>query len=278
MKIIRPTLVIMFFVFSVNLLFAQKQIIINELSQGPEADYDWEWIEYLVLKDSTDIRGVYLDDKDTTLGVLGSAKLLQLKKDLPEFHSVKKGSIIVIYKSTDSTWMNGQDPKLFEAGAPDTDFSDGVIIIPHTDTTFLEKGGWWPDFSTSGENLGIFDSLGVGIFGISYGWRVVPVASFNNGWGMVRLMEIPYTNVAFYYKTTAAEASDSSNWLIGISAIGTPGALNLLQGDVPVELMSFSIAYLDNCFQLNWETATETNNFGFEVERSVDIVKWEKIY
>lgn len=275
MKIFRPSLIIMFLIFSLNLLFAQKQIIINELSQGPQDD--WEWIELVVLKDSTDIRGVYLDDNDSIHGTFGSAKLVQLKKDLPAFASVKAGSIIVIYKSPDSTFFNGQDPKLYSAGAPDTDFSDGAIIIPHTDTTYLEKGSWWPAFLSTSQNVGIFDTNGVGIFGISYGWEAEPEGNFTDGWGMVNLPQIPYSFVAFYYGTNGTNATDSTYWLLGISTIGTPGTLNLLQGTIPVELTSFSIKDLNNSFQINWETATEVNNYGFEIERSQDVSKWTKI-
>ncbi|MCZ7601670.1 MAG: T9SS type A sorting domain-containing protein [Melioribacteraceae bacterium] len=36
---------------------------------------------------------------------------------------------------------------------------------------------------------------------------------------------------------------------------------------LPVELKSFSAEYVNNSVQLNWETATETNNAGFEVQR-----------
>jgi Secretion system C-terminal sorting domain len=265
---------IFIFFFFIQLSFAQKQIIINELSQGPNDD--WEWIEYIVLENGTDIRGVYLDDNDVLHGTLGSAKLVQLKTDLPAFENVSKGSIIVIYKSPDSTWFNGQDPKLFEAGAPDTDFSDGIIIIPHTNTEFLEAGSWWPNFRSDGENLGIFDDTGVGIFGMSYG-NESPEGDFTNGWGMVDLVDIPYTGVGFYYGTTVYTASDSTYWLMGVSTLGTPGTTNLGQGDVPVELVSFSAIYRNTEILLSWETATENNNYGFEIEKSFDQVSWDKI-
>ncbi len=39
-------------------------------------------------------------------------------------------------------------------------------------------------------------------------------------------------------------------------------------GTIPVELTSFSAEYLDDEVVLNWRTATETNNQGFEIERS----------
>jgi hypothetical protein len=46
---------------------------------------------------------------------------------------------------------------------------------------------------------------------------------------------------------------------------------------LPVELTSFSAAAIGLMVNLNWDTATETNNFGFEVERSSIKNEWEKI-
>lgn len=42
------------------------------------------------------------------------------------------------------------------------------------------------------------------------------------------------------------------------------------EGPVPVELTSFTAAYRNDVVNLNWNTATETNNYGFEVERSIE--------
>ena len=39
---------------------------------------------------------------------------------------------------------------------------------------------------------------------------------------------------------------------------------------LPVELSSFSAIIKGNKVELNWQTATEVNNYGFEIERSVD--------
>ncbi len=41
-------------------------------------------------------------------------------------------------------------------------------------------------------------------------------------------------------------------------------------GTVPVELLSFSASVLSNVVTLEWSTATEINNLGFEIERSSD--------
>jgi hypothetical protein len=46
--------------------------------------------------------------------------------------------------------------------------------------------------------------------------------------------------------------------------------LNLSTGQVPVELTSFSAAFTADGVTLQWETSTETNNQGFEVQRSAD--------
>jgi hypothetical protein len=46
-------------------------------------------------------------------------------------------------------------------------------------------------------------------------------------------------------------------------------------GPLPVELVSFSAAVIDNEIILNWLTATEVNNYGFEVQRSLKKDEWE---
>ncbi len=46
-------------------------------------------------------------------------------------------------------------------------------------------------------------------------------------------------------------------------------------GPLPVELVSFSARISDTEIILNWLTATEVNNYGFEVQRSVKADNWE---
>ena len=46
---------------------------------------------------------------------------------------------------------------------------------------------------------------------------------------------------------------------------------------VPVELVSFSSSVAGNIVNLNWSTATETNNRGFEIQRSQDRSNWNRI-
>jgi len=52
---------------------------------------------------------------------------------------------------------------------------------------------------------------------------------------------------------------------------------------LPVELSSFSASIISSTVKLNWQTATEVNNYGFDVERKIlkqvqnDNASWEKI-
>jgi len=46
---------------------------------------------------------------------------------------------------------------------------------------------------------------------------------------------------------------------------------------IPVELTSFSASVINDRIVLNWSTATELNNQGFEIEQSTDNEKFEKI-
>jgi hypothetical protein len=48
-------------------------------------------------------------------------------------------------------------------------------------------------------------------------------------------------------------------------------------GLVPVELISFNAKYFDGKVNLEWITATETNNHGFEIQRKQENSEWENI-
>ncbi|MBK7501151.1 MAG: T9SS type A sorting domain-containing protein [Ignavibacteriales bacterium] len=58
---------------------------------------------------------------------------------------------------------------------------------------------------------------------------------------------------------------------------GRADALNIFNGELPVELTSFSATTIGSKVKLIWNTATEVNNYGFEVERSVVKGEWDKI-
>ncbi|MBJ7428540.1 MAG: T9SS type A sorting domain-containing protein, partial [Bacteroidia bacterium] len=67
---------------------------------------------------------------------------------------------------------------------------------------------------------------------------------------------------------------------VGVAAITIDGirvADSWGNSALPVKLVSFSASLNNNQTELNWSTASETNNKGFEVERSIDGVNFETI-
>jgi len=69
--------------------------------------------------------------------------------------------------------------------------------------------------------------------------------------------------------------TDAANaWFVGNSGL----ILKYYEpGNIPVELLSFNASVIDDGVNLIWTTATETNNFGFEVERKVASSDWGKV-
>ncbi len=75
-------------------------------------------------------------------------------------------------------------------------------------------------------------------------------------------------------KQTASQSNNPDN-LMGWGIINTLDAVNLIS--VPVELTMFSGNYINGTIQLEWQTATETNNSGFDIERRFENTSFEKI-
>jgi len=75
-------------------------------------------------------------------------------------------------------------------------------------------------------------------------------------------------------KQTASRSSNPDN-LMGWGIINTLDAINFIP--VPVELTLFSASYVNGSVQLEWVTATETNNSGFEVQKRYEGTSFEKI-
>lgn len=70
-------------------------------------------------------------------------------------------------------------------------------------------------------------------------------------------------------------------WYVNIHTTGFPGGEirgQLIEGTLPVELSSFAANVLKGNVTLNWSTASETNNAGFDIERKISSSpEWTKI-
>ncbi|MFA6596938.1 MAG: T9SS type A sorting domain-containing protein [Ignavibacteriaceae bacterium] len=78
-----------------------------------------------------------------------------------------------------------------------------------------------------------------------------------------------------YYNLSTALTPPSIGWQTDVASVPAPTVNYVL----PVELTSFNAIISKSTVELNWQTATEVNNYGFEVERAATslVMKWEKI-
>jgi serine protease AprX len=72
-----------------------------------------------------------------------------------------------------------------------------------------------------------------------------------------------------------ASQSDNPDNLMGWGIINTFDAINLIP--VPVELTSFNGSFSNGVIILNWTTSTESNNYGFEVQKRYENTAFERI-
>ncbi len=75
--------------------------------------------------------------------------------------------------------------------------------------------------------------------------------------------------IRFYFASDYAVQKDG--WYVDNVKISVYNAI------VPVELVSFTSSIINNTISLNWITATELNNAGFTVEKSLDNIVWNTI-
>lgn len=102
----------------------------------------------------------------------------------------------------------------------------------------------------------------------------------------LRLLVDTDNDGVFHDETPIAGATNISGNIYqfsGVTAIAnnlrfTLGTINISQTPLPIELVDFSALPLDNkSVLLNWQTASETNNDYFTIERSQDVTNWEEI-
>jgi PKD repeat protein len=115
-------------------------------------------------------------------------------------------------------------------------------------------------------------------------WIDIYTASAN---GTYAFNESSVGNVAIQSAQGSSRTFCFSYALAKLNDAASPSTrLNLLQqifdffgltSTVPVELTSFTASVINDKVNLNWETATEINNSGFEVERKVNQNNFEKI-
>jgi len=93
--------------------------------------------------------------------------------------------------------------------------------------------------------------------------------NFSGGNGVINGPTVTLDAVMFY------APNDSPDWTLYVDDVSYDPA-----GPLPVELTSFTVSVIGSKVKLNWQTATEINNYGFEIERcalSAERQVWENI-
>ena len=76
----------------------------------------------------------------------------------------------------------------------------------------------------------------------------------------------PGTFITAYVNNSNTDITNPDNHIV-----------NLVNPVLPVELSSFNVKAYGSLVELKWQTATEINNLGFDVERKSNNIEWKKV-
>ena len=149
---------------------------------------------------------------------------------------------------TNTIQGDGEGILLYNCSAGSSDQGDGFFVVADQITTvsefeFFDRETW--------EHFGIMKVTGVS--------NTDGIASF------------PYSIPNYPMGVFAAINNDATTVLVSWEKIFAAIAAN---GGLPVELTSFSASVKNSAVTLNWETATEVNNYGFYIERAIENSDW----
>lgn len=274
-------------------------LIVNELSNGPTGAQ--EYIELIVVGPpctTVDIRGIKVDDNNGTLyngfgstlansGVaLGHLRFA----NIAQWSAVPTGSIILIYNNTDLNPLlppddvNDSAPMDFRYILPGNHAAmEGCNSSPNPASVSgyfacaLVAGNWnYISLRNQGDAAQTRDAQGRYFHGISYGTNG---QNMNNG-GLhnLRISAVDHTGRVIYFNSGNYRLAANFTSAV-VAGNETPGAPNnaanaafiaTIECTLPIELLSFTAASMEDRVRVEWSTASETNNASFVVERSTD--------
>lgn len=95
-------------------------------------------------------------------------------------------------------------------------------------------------------------------------------------WNCGRNLGSAMNNLKYYYVSSNADTPDGITFT-DAGGMGVLPAPTVGQSALPVELIFFSAGLDEDNVRLNWKTVTETNNYGFEVERRLQVGEWNVV-
>lgn len=152
---------------------------------------------------------------------------------------------------------------------------DSSVCYVADDRT-IANGGGIQKWTRSGSTWTLAYTLGTGsgstfgARGLAVDWTTTPptIIATTTETALNRVIRINDTSASVTAVTIAT--ATTNNIFRGVAF--TPGTTTL-----PVKLISFNASVTTNNVVLNWSTAAEVNNYGFELERSADNKLFEKI-
>jgi len=264
--------------YGANFILAKTE---NTDSETPVEEDNWvaglEWADSIGV-DVTSTSLGYIDydnplDSYTWEDMDGNTAIITIAGDL----AVAKG--IVVVNSAGNEGYNSTHNTLGAPADGDSIIAIGAVTSSGTRTSFSSvgpsaDGRIKPDLMAMGSNVYHADSFGDQYWsggGTSYSCPLVA------GVCALILQKNPALTpmeVLQLLRSTASLSNNPNNEY-GWGIIDALDAVNLIP--VPVELTSFNAIYVDGKVNLEWLTATETNNFGFEVQRRDDASAYETI-
>ncbi|MEM1324377.1 MAG: T9SS type A sorting domain-containing protein [Bacteroidota bacterium] len=201
---------------------------------------------------------------------------------MPTSAQAQCGQGTAVFNSTGGAYGDGQ-LDVDGDGNPDFDFdiaSNGLFITPIgtmsvglATTNYVNYLGLGATITTTSPPAG----FGTGSFGFV---QISSGGYFNNGTAAFAYIPIidASGNLGFIrYTKDGVGGFTIDITQTGISDTGGDPVVTGSCGTLPVELISFSATPEPQAVALQWKTASEINNSGFEVERSTDGVNFYKI-
>jgi endonuclease I len=217
-----------------------------------------EWVELLVLKDSLNMQGMKIRDYSGT-GILQNVNTPLQFASVPEWESVRKGTFIVIFSPG--------------TGAPfeSTDFSTKKIILSSTNASYFIPGAVQFVIAGTADAVEVYNAGNTHIHALSHGSYPGYIATIPQPRANAKGSSSSGNVVRFINTSLVTNFSDTTK--VEHSTIATIGLPNdatqttFVNTVLPVELSDLSGRFRNGTVELIWKTATETNNYGFEIER-----------
>lgn len=241
---------------------SSPSVVVNEYMNG--SDQTSEWAELLVVDNNLDLRGMKLRDYSST----GSTQAGLTFSNDNLWSAVESGSFIVVLAAT-----NG--------AAQDFSFvGDRKVVVSATNATYFTGTSF--NISGTADAVEILTFGNTHIHSLSHGSKPGNIATLPSPTANASSSSSSGNVVRFINITTVSDfgldAKTQHSYSVTQGASNDASETTFISTTLPVELSSFVAFSVGMNVHLEWATATETNNYGFEVERSVlHYQLWEKV-